>query len=653
MANGEEILRTLRREGSSVSEIFCEDIEFGDEDVTEMEKLLIEFHRAISLTNLELSSNGLTPAAGKPLSSILHVQHETLQRLNLSKNPLQSVGLEELVGPLTMQSSPSHLVYLNLNATHLGSKSAPMVASLIRKNRSIETLLLNNNQLGPKGIKAIAPELSCNSTLQTLDLSYNSIKHTGASTLANALKPSPQMKSTLKALDISGNKISSQGIQALYEALVYNRTIQELKCAANNIGQEGAASMANVLKFNYTLRILDLESNDIGPWGASMLRNVLRDHNRTLESLNLAWNELGSMIAKEMAQVLARNEVLSDVNLRGNGIKSDGVLSLARSLAFNTSLEKLNLTHNNFDKAGAFALTDAIGKPTCPLLPQNLLWEENPNIGEEGALSLKRMPQLRHNRQQWLNQLLRDISDGHVNSIDLRYRDIGDEEVLLLIDSLSPAPTVDRNNQSAPFPLIRSMWLDGRSLRSRSLVPLFDSCIPSPSNVMRIYLKNCPKLGQESIEAIAASLPKAKSLQVLCLFECGVTSKGAARLAQGLRRNTSLRRLNLDRNHIGDSGLTELASVLPHPTLEALSLNDNDITDEGMGIEGLSNIQELHLNNNNITNKGALSFAQHLDGDSCRLTLISLRGNEITNKGAQAIKLFLPETIPGGSIVDY
>lgn len=308
MADGEEILRTLRREGSSVSEIFCEEIKFRDEDVAEMENLLIEFHRAISLTNLELSSNGLTPAAGKPLSSILNVQHETLQRLNLSKNPLQSVGLSELVEPFTTQSPPSRLVYLNLNSTELGPKSAPMLASLIRNNRSIETLLLNNNHLGPKGIKLLAPELTCNSTLQTLDISYNSIKHKGASTLAKAFEPSSQLQSTLKNLDVSGNKISSQGMQALCKALVNNRTIQELKSAANNIGQEGAASMASVLKFNYTLRILDIESNDIGPWGASLLMDVLRDHNETLESLNLAWNGVGSMIAKEMAQVLEKTK---------------------------------------------------------------------------------------------------------------------------------------------------------------------------------------------------------------------------------------------------------------------------------------------------------------------------------------------------------
>lgn len=648
--DGEEILRTLRREGSSVSEILCEEIEFGDDDVAEMEKLLIEFHRAIHLTNLELSSNGLTPAAGRPLASILKVQYETIERLNLSKNPLQSVGLNELIEPLTLRTPSSRLVHLDLAATQLGPKSAPMLASLLRNNRSIQTLLLSNNQLGTRSIKVFAPELTSNPILQTLDLSYNNIKHKGASILAKALEPSPTLTSTLQVLDISGNKIGPQGMRALCEVLVENKTIQELRCGANHVGEEGAASISSVLKFNYTLRILDLQSNEIGPCGASLLMDVLRIDNRTLESLNLAWNGVGSLIAEELAEVLTTNEILVDVNVKGNEIMSDGVSSLANSLASNVSLEKLNLMHNKFDKFGAFALADAVGKPSCPLQPQNLFWDDNPAIGEEGAASLERIPQLRHNRQSWFGQLLRDIDQGLVPSIDLRHRNIGDEEILQLADAL--APKTDHGKQKA-LPLVRSMWLSGPSLRPRSLVPLFESCIPSPANVVRLYLKDCVHLGEESIEAISICLNRSTSLQVLCLHGCRVTPHGAGRLAQGLKRNASLRRLNLDCNRISDKGLLELASTLPHPTLQALSANENDITDAAMGAEGLTQIQELHLKNNHITNKGAFSLANILDGNSCRLTWISLQGNDISKKGGEMIKLFLPETIPGGSIVDY
>ncbi|MFM7670284.1 MAG: hypothetical protein ACKO71_07000, partial [Betaproteobacteria bacterium] len=99
--------------------------------------------------------------------------------------------------------------------------------------------------------------------------------------------------------------------------------------------------------------------------------------------------------------------------------------------------------------------------------------------------------------------------------------------------------------------------------------------------------------------------------------------------------------------------LTAIASVIPHTSLTALSANNNGITDKAMGAEGLTHLQELYLKYNLITDKGALSFAQNLDDRSCRLSWICLQGNEVTKKGGQIIKLCLPETIPGGSIVDY
>ncbi|KAG7350294.1 leucine rich repeat LRR-containing protein [Nitzschia inconspicua] len=643
LADVEEILQTLRRDGSSVTEIFCEDIGFGDRHVVEMETILKEYHRSIRLTKLELPSNGLTRAAGRTVALILHAQYETLLRLNLSKNSLQSYGLNGMIEPLTRQLQPSRLVHLDLTETQLGARAAPMLASLIRNNRSIQTLLLSNNQLGTKTIKLIAPELTNNPTLQTLDLSYNSINHKGASMLAKALVSSTNSRSTLKVLDISGNKIASHGMQTLCEVLVTNRTIEELKCGANKIGQEGAAFMANVLKFNYTLRILNLHSNDIGPWGASLLMDALREHNRTLKSISLAWNNIDSVVAKEMAQVLAKNDVLKDVDLMGNNIASDGVSSLASSLFYNLSLDKLNLMNNKFDHVGAFALTDAVGRPTCPLLPQNLLWEDNSAIGDEGVISLTRIAQLRYNREQWLDQLIRDIANDRIHSVDLSHRNIGDEELLLLVDALVP-------ENGDPLPLFRSMMIGGHSLRPRSLVPLVEACIPSPANVMRLYLKNCDNLGDDTMEAIVTCLPRAKSLQVLCLFGCGLTSSSAKRLAKGLKGNTSLRRLNLDCNTIGDVGLMELASVLPHETLESLSVNENGITDTAMRSYGLTTIQELHLKKNRITNNGALSFAQTLGGGSSRLTWISLQGNEVTRNGAEVIQLFLPD---GRAAVDY
>jgi Ran GTPase-activating protein (RanGAP) involved in mRNA processing and transport len=491
--------------------------------------------------------------------------------------------------------------------------------------------------------------LTENSTLQTLDISYNAIKPKGAKFLADALKPNACLKSNLRSLDITCNKLAPLGMQSLCEMLVVNRTIQELKCTSNNLEEEGAAYLANVLQFNYTLSVLDVESNQIGPVGASVLMDHLLEKNRTLESLNLAWNGVGSNVAEELAQVLKRNEVLTNVNLKGNGITTDGILALAEALLYNNSLTKLDVSHNRFDKYGAFALTNAMGKPTCPMEPQNLVWDHNPSLSEDGVASLKRIPQLRRNRVHWLDRLIGDLGEGNLHNINLTQRNVADEEVLLLAEAMHSC----KQAKLRTFPFIRTMFLAGPRLTSRSLIPFFEACLPSPAKVMRLYLQDCSHMEEESIPIIAVNLPRSKSLEVLCLNNCSVTSRGAALLARGLNLNTTLRRLNLNHNEIGDAGLVELAAVLPHQTLKALSVNDNKITDASMSAIGLAQLQELHLNRNSITDRGALAFSQTIDETTCCLTFLDLQFNQVTKKGGDTLKIFLPETIPGSVIVDY
>ena len=147
-------------------------------------------------------------------------------------------------------------------------------------------------------------------------------------------------------------------------------------------------------------------------------------------------------------------------------------------------------------------------------------------------------------------------------------------------------------------PTIRSLWLSAPLLTSRSLVPLFGSSISSASTVVRLYIKGCVISTDDSADEIAECLPHSKSLEVLSLTSCSITPMGATKIARGLKQNNTLRRLNLDDNSIGDEGFIALASTLPHVTLTSLSVNKNNISDASMGIQGLSQIDELHLKNN-------------------------------------------------------
>mmetsp|Transcript_849 Transcript_849/g.1727 ORF Transcript_849/g.1727 Transcript_849/m.1727 type:complete len:428 (+) Transcript_849:3-1286(+) len=426
--------------------------------------------------------------------------------------------------------------------------------------------------------------------------------------------------------------------------LTVDRTIECFYAGINNIGPEGGAHLAFAMKRNYTLRVLHINDNKIGPDAASVLFDQLSDDNRTLEILNLAGNNIGAQGASDLTNVIAQNDVLTNLDLSGNHVGSDGVVLLTEALPYNISLVTLNLSNNHMDDRGALAISEILGDPKIRTL-QTINWGNNPSISEEGLLSLSRAAQVKRNREHWLGKFLQELIGGKIHSINWTKRKIGNEEVLLLNKALKH-PTMQANP-----PTIRSLWLAGPLLTSRSLLPLFETAISSPSNVMRLYLKNCAM--DDCVESIAEALSRSKALEVLSLRSCSITPKGAFKLARGLKQNTTLRRLNLDDNAIGDEGIVELASTLPHSSLTALSANGNEITDAAMGAPGLSQVDELHLKNNHITDRGALDFARNLMEGDCRLTWVSLQNNKVSKKGGDTIRVFMPESFPGSAIIDY
>ena len=646
-SNATDIFDFLRSSNSNghntneIQELICEE-SIHDEDLPELERLLIEYHRSIHLSALELPHNSLTSKSTRYIASILNVQHETLLYLNLAHNAITSIGLQELIEPI--QSSVSCLIHLDLTGNNLGSSSGDSIAQLLRNNTVLQKLNLTNNQIGTKGIKAIVPALTTNSTLKCLNLSYNNIKARGAALLATALEESSSI-CNLKILNLNSNAVGQLGMKNLSRMLTNNRTIESLYIGMNNIGEKGAAYLAFAIKHNYTIRLLHINDNQIGPNAASILFDQLKDDNRTILNLNLAWNNIGIQGAKDLTEVFKKNAVLTDIDLSGNQIGSDGVILLANSLSYNISLKNIDLSNNHIDDSGAYAMSEAICDPTCSL--QNIQWEDNPDISVDAIRSLSRTQHVKRNREYWLDKLVQNLLEGNIHSINLSKRKVGNEEVLFLVKALMNDPTI----RSSP-PIIRSIWANGHLLTTRSLIPLFELSLSSPSNVMRLYLKDCCNAGDEkNMEAIAKYLPNSKSLQVLYMAGCSITKIGAMKVAHGLKHNTTLRRLNLDNNQIGDDGLIELASAFPHKALTSLSVNRNNITDSSMGSQGLTQVEELHLNNNAITDFGALELCKNLK-DGC-LTWLSLLNNQVTERGGASIRAFMPETIPGSSIVDY
>lgn len=177
------------------------------------------------------------------------------------------------------------------------------------------------------------------------------------------------------------------------------------------------------------------------------------------------------------------------------------------------------------------------------------------------------------------------------------------------------------------------------------------------------------KLGDAGATAIASTLEVNQTLTSLNLYSNEIETKGATIISEALRSNRALTSLNLDHNNIfaaagalaealkvnlglqkldissngiGDKGATLIARGLKSNTkLLALDMSNNPIGDKGVVdlaacLKGNSTLQVLKLSNIDIKDEGAATLASMIKSNEALLTIV-LTSNAITDKGAAAI----------------
>ena len=117
------------------------------------------------------------------------------------------------------------------------------------------------------------------------------------------------------------------------------------------------------------------------------------------------------------------------------------------------------------------------------------------------------------------------------------------------------------------------------------------------------------KIEDIGITHVAAALQK-NTTKIFILESCGISNVGAKSLANCLSSNTSLSKLDISHNIIGDKGIADFAT--------ALQLN--------------TTLEELHLVSCGISDGGAEWIAQIL-ANCTSLKVLAIRGNEIGVKG--------------------
>eukprot|EP01063_Lacrimia_lanifica_P015548 TRINITY_DN2226_c0_g1_i1.p1 TRINITY_DN2226_c0_g1~~TRINITY_DN2226_c0_g1_i1.p1 ORF type:complete len:815 (+),score=320.07 TRINITY_DN2226_c0_g1_i1:159-2447(+) len=367
------------------------------------------------------------------------------------------------------------------------------------------------------------------------------------------------------------NGLGVNSAECVASILADNSHFAILDLSGNRLKDHGASKIAELLLVNDALVHVALKSNDIGSPGAERLAEAL-EQNNTITSLDLSGlsginrNHLGSVGARAMGRALGANETLSILNLGANGLGNEGLSLMISGLECNETLTELDLGSNNLGWEGCALLGPLLGK--CGITSLNL---ERNDIRDRGITILAQAMKSS------------DVAADKLQGLNLSYNGI----------------------KASGFRWLSAVIRSDRTLKS-----------------LRLDGNECGETGHE----LAMAIKENRSLQTLTLSRCDLNSEQGVAVGTALSAQTTISRLELHDNTLGDDGVGAIMKALhTNKALTYLDLSNTKIGDRGgNAIAGMlknnNSLRQLHMRQNNVKGAGD-NVAEALRGNSSLLAL--------------------------------
>ncbi|XP_051491056.1 leucine-rich repeat-containing protein 45 isoform X1 [Apus apus] len=235
---------------------------------------------------------------------------------------------EPVLRRLRELGGPPGRARLDLAAQSLSLETCGALGRLLPGAAPVAELALGDCGLSEEGLKLLLHGLCSNTTVKSLDLKGNNLRTMGAEALGKLLRKNKSIRSLI--LEWNSLGVWEEGFSFFCQGLGANNVLQLLDLRNNQINHQGAGELALALKQNASLQELDLRWNTVGLLGGRALLNCLHS-NKTLKRLELAGNNVPSDILKAVEQAMDHNQdrqtILSETQNR-TSILSKEILSL-------------------------------------------------------------------------------------------------------------------------------------------------------------------------------------------------------------------------------------------------------------------------------------------------------------------------------------
>ncbi|XP_071970738.1 NACHT, LRR and PYD domains-containing protein 3-like isoform X2 [Engystomops pustulosus] len=332
-----------------------------------------------------------------------------IKELNLWSCFIGHNGLERLT-PVLHGLQDLSLAYNDLSDTSCG-----LLASLIKNNPSLKTLVLSYNHLSGSHLIDLLDALSSPACrIEELHLYNNNLTDTSCTHLASVIKNNQ----SLKILGLSNNCLSGPHLTDLMEALSSpDCKIEELYLVGNNLPDSSCIQFASVIKNNWSLKILSLSNNRLYGPNFSDLMEALSSPTCRIEELHMSKNDLPDMSCIQLASVIMNNpclkildlsynqlsgpyfnymvEALSspacrikELHLGGNNLQLTYCIQLASGIKNNQFLRSLDLSYNHLSGPHLSDLMIALSSPDCKIEELHL---ESNGFSEEEKEEIRKL----------------------------------------------------------------------------------------------------------------------------------------------------------------------------------------------------------------------------------------------------------------------